>query len=69
MLIVFYQQNVTSKSRNLGDYGYEMKLTLKIHSVGVNDSGEFTCQAENSFGKTNATVTLKALGKQLLWKS
>ncbi|NXN99559.1 KIT factor, partial [Rhinopomastus cyanomelas] len=55
--------NVTSKSRNLGDYGYEMKLTLKIHSVGVNDSGEFTCQAENSFGKTNATVTLKALAK------
>ncbi|NWR53489.1 KIT factor, partial [Regulus satrapa] len=54
---------VTSKSRNLGDYGYERKLTLNIRSVGVNDSGEFTCQAKNSFGKTNATVTLKALVK------
>uniref|UniRef100_A0A8C8ALW2 Mast/stem cell growth factor receptor Kit n=1 Tax=Otus sunia TaxID=257818 RepID=A0A8C8ALW2_9STRI len=54
---------VTSKSRNLGDYGYERKLTLNIRSVGVNDSGEFTCQAENPFGKTNATVTLKALAK------
>ncbi|XP_009976104.1 PREDICTED: mast/stem cell growth factor receptor Kit-like, partial [Tauraco erythrolophus] len=54
---------VTSKSRNLGDYGYERKLTLNIRSVGVNDSGEFTCQAENPFGKTNVTVTLKALAK------
>uniref|UniRef100_A0A8C0V164 Mast/stem cell growth factor receptor Kit n=1 Tax=Cyanistes caeruleus TaxID=156563 RepID=A0A8C0V164_CYACU len=54
---------VTSKSRNLGDYGYERKLTLNIRSVGVNDSGEFTCQAENPFGRTNATVTLKALAK------
>ncbi|KAJ7395133.1 Mast/stem cell growth factor receptor Kit [Pitangus sulphuratus] len=54
---------VTSKSRNLGDYGYERKLTLNIRSVGVNDSGEFICQAENPFGKTNATVTLKALAK------
>uniref|UniRef100_A0A8B9GCD6 Mast/stem cell growth factor receptor Kit n=1 Tax=Amazona collaria TaxID=241587 RepID=A0A8B9GCD6_9PSIT len=63
MLIVFYRQIVTSKSRNLGDYGYERKLTLNIRSVGVNDSGEFTCQAENPFGKTNATVTLKALVK------
>ncbi|NXM73915.1 KIT factor, partial [Serilophus lunatus] len=54
---------VTSKSRNLGDYGYERKLTLNIRSVGVNDSGEFICQAENPFGKTNATLTLKALAK------
>uniref|UniRef100_A0A803WF21 receptor protein-tyrosine kinase n=1 Tax=Ficedula albicollis TaxID=59894 RepID=A0A803WF21_FICAL len=54
---------VTRKSRNLRDYRYERKLTLNIRSVGVNDSGEFTCQAENSFGKTNATVTLKALAK------
>ncbi|NWI97534.1 KIT factor, partial [Pitta sordida] len=54
---------VTSKSRNLGDYGYERKLTLNIRSVGVNDSGEFTCQTENAFGKTNATVTLKVLAK------
>lgn len=66
MLIVFYRQIVTSKSRNLRDYGYERKLTLNIRSVGVNDSGEFTCQAENPFGKTNATVTLKALGKYFL---
>ncbi|NXU57842.1 KIT factor, partial [Turnix velox] len=60
-----YRKNgiVTSKSRNLGDYGYERKLTLNIRSVGVNDSGEFTCQAENPFGKTNATVTLRALAK------
>ncbi|XP_063013331.1 mast/stem cell growth factor receptor Kit isoform X1 [Melospiza melodia melodia] len=55
--------SVTGKSRNLGDYGYERKLTLNIRSVGVNDSGEFTCQAQNTFGKTNATVTLKALAK------
>lgn len=66
MLIVFYRQSVAANNRNLGDYGYEMKLTLNIPSVGVNDSGEFTCQAVNSFGKTNATVTLKALGKYFL---
>ncbi|XP_048365897.1 mast/stem cell growth factor receptor Kit isoform X1 [Sphaerodactylus townsendi] len=55
--------NVAMKSKNMGYYGYEQKLTLSISSVGVNDSGEFLCQARNPFGTSNATVTLKVLGK------
>uniref|UniRef100_A0A8D0LBG2 Mast/stem cell growth factor receptor n=1 Tax=Sphenodon punctatus TaxID=8508 RepID=A0A8D0LBG2_SPHPU len=55
--------NVTSKSKNVGDYGYERKLTLSIRSVGVNDSGAFTCQGSNHFGTSNVTITLKVLEK------
>ncbi|XP_019408937.1 PREDICTED: mast/stem cell growth factor receptor Kit isoform X2 [Crocodylus porosus] len=55
--------NVSSKSKNVGDYGYVRKLTLSISSVGVNDFGVFTCQAENAFGKSKATVTLNVLDK------
>lgn len=68
MLIVFYRQNVSSRSNNVGDYGYVRKLTLSISSVGVNDFGVFTCQAENAFGKSKATVTLNVLGKYFLEK-
>uniref|UniRef100_A0A8C0GS51 receptor protein-tyrosine kinase n=1 Tax=Chelonoidis abingdonii TaxID=106734 RepID=A0A8C0GS51_CHEAB len=57
------QNNTTvkSKSKNIGDYEYERKLTLSIRSVGVNDSGAFTCQARNSFGSSNVTITLNVL--------
>ncbi|XP_054845636.1 mast/stem cell growth factor receptor Kit [Eublepharis macularius] len=55
--------NVTRKSKNMGDYGYEQKLTLSIRSVGVNDSGVFLCQGRNPFGTSNVTITLKVLGK------
>uniref|UniRef100_A0A8D0BHY5 receptor protein-tyrosine kinase n=1 Tax=Salvator merianae TaxID=96440 RepID=A0A8D0BHY5_SALMN len=55
--------NVTRKSKNMGDYEYEQKLTLSIRSVGVNDSGVFMCQGRNPFGTSNATITLKVLGK------
>nr|XP_008162009.1 mast/stem cell growth factor receptor Kit [Chrysemys picta bellii] len=59
------QNNTTvkSKSKNIGDYEYERKLTLSIRSVGVNDSGAFTCQARNSFGSSNVTITLNVLDK------
>nr|XP_060634516.1 mast/stem cell growth factor receptor Kit [Anolis sagrei ordinatus] len=55
--------NLTSKSKNVGDYGYERKLMLSIRSVGVNDSGAFTCQGSNPFGTSNVTITLTVLGK------
>lgn len=57
------RQNVTKKSKNMGDFEYEQKLTLSIRSVGVNDSGVFLCQGRNPFGTSNATITLKVLGK------
>ncbi|KAJ7326705.1 hypothetical protein JRQ81_016464 [Phrynocephalus forsythii] len=55
--------NLTSRSKNVGNYGYEQKLTLSIRSVGVNDSGTFTCQGSNPFGTSNVTMTLKVLGE------
>uniref|UniRef100_A0A8C4YKW6 receptor protein-tyrosine kinase n=1 Tax=Gopherus evgoodei TaxID=1825980 RepID=A0A8C4YKW6_9SAUR len=60
------QNNTTceqTRSPNIGDYEYERKLTLSIRSVGVNDSGAFTCQARNSFGSSNVTITLNVLDK------
>ncbi|KAL8207402.1 UNVERIFIED_CONTAM: hypothetical protein K2H54_056033 [Gekko kuhli] len=54
--------NVSIKSKNMGDFEYERKLTLNIRSVGVNDSGVFVCQGSNHFGTSNATITLKVLG-------
>ncbi|XP_060102337.1 mast/stem cell growth factor receptor Kit isoform X2 [Heteronotia binoei] len=54
--------NVERKSRNFGDFEYEQKLILSIHSVGVNDSGVFLCQGRNHFGTSNATITLKVVG-------
>ncbi|XP_039218819.1 mast/stem cell growth factor receptor Kit [Crotalus tigris] len=55
--------NLSSKSKNVRDYEYEQKLTLSIRSVGVNDSGAFTCQATNAFGTSNVTLTLNVIGK------
>ncbi|XP_015261603.1 PREDICTED: mast/stem cell growth factor receptor Kit [Gekko japonicus] len=55
--------NVSRKSKNIGNFEYEQKLTLNIRSVGVNDSGVFLCQGRNHFGTSNATITLKVLGK------
>ncbi|XP_053114473.1 mast/stem cell growth factor receptor Kit isoform X2 [Hemicordylus capensis] len=55
--------SVTRKSKNMGDFEYEQKIKLNIRSVGVNDSGEFTCQGRNPFGTSNVTITLKVLGK------
>uniref|UniRef100_A0ABM5GI65 Mast/stem cell growth factor receptor n=1 Tax=Pogona vitticeps TaxID=103695 RepID=A0ABM5GI65_9SAUR len=55
--------NLTRRSKNVGDYGYEQKLTLSIRSVGVNDSGAYTCQGSNPFGTSNVTITLKVLGE------
>ncbi|XP_061440387.1 mast/stem cell growth factor receptor Kit [Rhineura floridana] len=55
--------NVTRKSKNIGAFEYEQKLTLSIHSVGVNDSGAFMCRGRNPFGTANATITLKVLGR------
>ncbi|KAG8134894.1 hypothetical protein E2320_007972 [Naja naja] len=55
--------NLSSKSKNVRDYEYEQKLRLSIRSVGVNDSGAFTCQATNDFGTSNVTVTLNVIGK------
>ncbi|KAM6439787.1 mast/stem cell growth factor receptor Kit [Liasis olivaceus] len=54
---------LSSKSKNMRDYEYERKLTLSIRSVGVNDSGAFTCQGTNAFGTSNVTITLKVIGK------
>ncbi|XP_062991175.1 mast/stem cell growth factor receptor Kit [Elgaria multicarinata webbii] len=54
---------ITTQRRNVGDYGFETKLTLSIRSVGVNDSGAFTCQASNPLGTSSDTITLKVLGK------
>ncbi|XP_066488030.1 mast/stem cell growth factor receptor Kit [Tiliqua scincoides] len=55
--------NITTQSKNRGDYQFQKKLRLSIHSVEVNDSGEFTCQGRNNFGTSNVTITLKVLGK------
>ncbi|XP_077158110.1 mast/stem cell growth factor receptor Kit isoform X2 [Paroedura picta] len=55
--------NVARKSRNMGYFDYEEKLTLSIRSVGVNDSGVFLCLGRNNFGTANATTTLKVVGK------
>ncbi|XP_013930733.1 PREDICTED: mast/stem cell growth factor receptor Kit-like [Thamnophis sirtalis] len=53
----------SSNSKNVRDYEYEQKLRLSIRSVGVNDSGAFTCQATNAFGTSNVTLTLNVIGK------
>uniref|UniRef100_A0A8C5SX47 receptor protein-tyrosine kinase n=1 Tax=Laticauda laticaudata TaxID=8630 RepID=A0A8C5SX47_LATLA len=55
--------SLSRKSKNVRDYEYEQKLRLSIRSVGVNDSGAFTCQATNAFGTSNVTVTLNVIGK------
>ncbi|XP_070613239.1 mast/stem cell growth factor receptor Kit isoform X1 [Erythrolamprus reginae] len=55
--------SLSSKSKNVRDYEYEQKLRLSIRSVGVNDSGTFTCQATNAFGTSNVTLTLNVIGK------
>jgi hypothetical protein len=41
-----------------------MKMTLK--DLKISDSGNYTCQVTNQFGKLDRTFSLKVLGKQIL---
>ncbi|XP_067843494.1 mast/stem cell growth factor receptor kita [Heptranchias perlo] len=53
---------VTTSSNNFPKY-YQTIQTLSIDSVKVNDTGSFTCFAENGFGMSNATLFLEVVAE------
>uniref|UniRef100_A0A4W3IK55 receptor protein-tyrosine kinase n=1 Tax=Callorhinchus milii TaxID=7868 RepID=A0A4W3IK55_CALMI len=58
----FQVPKVNKSSHHIQDY-YRQVQTLSINSVKVNDTGNFTCVAENDFNTSNAVVFLKVVGK------
>eukprot|EP00062_Callorhinchus_milii_P008291 gi/632950987/ref/XP_007891037.1/ PREDICTED: mast/stem cell growth factor receptor Kit [Callorhinchus milii] len=53
---------VNKSSHHIQDY-YRQVQTLSINSVKVNDTGNFTCVAENDFNTSNAVVFLKVVAE------
>ncbi|XP_053433895.1 mast/stem cell growth factor receptor Kit isoform X1 [Nycticebus coucang] len=54
---------VKQNSWHHGDFNYERQETLTVSSARVNDSGVFTCYANNTFGSANVTTTLEVVDK------
>lgn len=54
----------TSKTTSFENDHYIIYDTLSIPAVTMEDSGEYTCMANNSAGSRNASVMLRVVGER-----